>query len=301
MNLKKLNALKLTLSQKLLMELESLENLRLQISNFIINKDWLIGFSEAEGTFSGSEKQPMFQLSQHSSDHALILAIKIYLGCGNIQSFKREDGRLESVLTISSKSLIRDKIIPLFNGNLFTLKKREQFKNWILKYYPDVTIIDNDQACPSPNWLAGFVDGDGSFYPLIHKAIDYKCGFQVQLIFEIAQTLSETPILDIIGKKYFGDTHKWGRSGNVQHLKISSLKANNELVVPFFELNNLLSRKKIDFLIWKEMLYLVNQKKHLHIEGVETIRQLREMQHHYRKAVNSLTEYELNSSTKGAK
>jgi len=48
----------------------------------------------------------------------------------------------------------------------------------------------------------------------------------------------------------------------------------------------LLSRKRIDFLIWKEMLDLVNQKKHLHIEGVENIRQLREMQHYYRKAVS---------------
>jgi len=199
----KLNDFKLTLSKKLLMELESLENLRLDVSNFNVNKDWLIGFSEAEGTFSGSEKQPMFQLSQHTSDHALILAIKNYLGHGNIQSFKREDGRLESVLTISSKSVIREEIIPLFNGKLFTFKKREQFKNWILKYFPDVITIDNDQAFPSPDWVAGFVDGDGSFYPLIHKATDYKCGFQVQLIFEIAQTLSETPILDIIGKKHF--------------------------------------------------------------------------------------------------
>jgi len=290
MNLNKLNVLKLTLSQKLLMELESLEKLRLNVSNFIINKDWLIGFSEAEGCFSGSEKQPVFQLSQHSSDYALILAIKNYLGHGNIRNIKREDGRLESVLTISSKSVIQDKIIPLFNGNLFTLKKREQFKNWIIKYFRDVVIIDNVQAFPSPSWVAGFVDGDGSFYPLIHKANDYKCGFQVQLIFEIAQTLSETPILDIIGKIYFGDTHKWGKSGSVQHLKISSLKANNELVVPFFDLNSLLSRKQIDFLIWKEMLDLINQKKHLHIEGVETILQLREMQHHYRRAVTLLAE-----------
>jgi hypothetical protein len=288
MNLNKLNVFKLTLSQKLLNELESLEKLRLNVSNFILNKDWLIGFSEAEGCFSGSEK--VFQLSQHSSDYALILAIKNYLGHGNIRNIKREDGRLETVLTISSKSVIQDKIIPLFNGNLFTLKKREQFKNWIIKYFPHVVIIDNVQAFPSSSWVVGFVDGDGSFYPLIHKANDYKCGFQVQLIFEIAQTLSETPILDIIGKNYFGDTHKWGKSCSVQHLKISSLKANNELVVPFFDLNGLLSRKQIDFLIWKEMLDLINQKKHLHVEGVESIRQLREMQHHYRKALTPLAE-----------
>ena len=54
MNLNKLNILKSTLSQKLLMELESLENSRLDVSNFIINKDWLIGFCEAEGCFGGS-------------------------------------------------------------------------------------------------------------------------------------------------------------------------------------------------------------------------------------------------------
>ena len=46
------------------------------------------------------------------------------------------------------------------------------------------------------------------------------------------------------------------------------------------------------------MLDLINQKKHLQVEGVETIRQLRELQHYYRTSVNPLAEYGLNSSLK---
>jgi len=90
MNLQKLNVLKSTLSGKLLMELENLENSRLEVSNFIVNKDWLIGFTEAEGSFYGNGKQPVFKLTQHSADQALILAIKNYLGHGNVYSLNQK-------------------------------------------------------------------------------------------------------------------------------------------------------------------------------------------------------------------
>ena len=137
----------------------------------------------------------MFKLTQHSADQALILAIKKYLGHGNIYSLKSKDGGLAHVLVITKKSVILNKIIPLFNGNLFTIKKREQFKNWVNKYFPDIGKIDIDQPCPSPTWVTGFVDGDGSFCCLISKANSYKTGFRIQLVFEIAQISLETPIL----------------------------------------------------------------------------------------------------------
>jgi hypothetical protein len=35
---------------------------------------------------------------------------------------------------------------------------------------------------------------DGSFYPMIHKAKDYKNGYQIQATFDIAQIDSETKL-----------------------------------------------------------------------------------------------------------
>jgi len=35
------------------------------------------------------------------------------------------------------------------------------------------------------HWVAGFVDGDGAFYFTLHKARDYKYGYQVKATFDI--------------------------------------------------------------------------------------------------------------------
>lgn len=39
----------------------------------------------------------------------------------------------------------------------------------------------------SPNWVAGFVNGEGSFYVVIFKDKQYKTGYSVQLRFVLGQ------------------------------------------------------------------------------------------------------------------
>ena len=38
-----------------------------------------------------------------------------------------------------------------------------------------------------PQWLCGFVDGDGSFHGIVRKQNDYKSSFQVTAVFDLAQ------------------------------------------------------------------------------------------------------------------
>nr|YP_010130236.1 LAGLIDADG endonuclease [Clavaria fumosa]QPZ51137.1 LAGLIDADG endonuclease [Clavaria fumosa] len=40
---------------------------------------------------------------------------------------------------------------------------------------------------PDPNWVAGFVTGEGNFNVMIHKSKTHKIGHQVQLRFRITQ------------------------------------------------------------------------------------------------------------------
>jgi len=93
----------------------------------------------------------------------------------------------------------------------------------------------------SEAWLTGYVDGDGSFFILLHKASDYKCGFQAQGAFDIAQLSTERDLLDTIGKKYFGNAHKWAKSDSVEHLRVLKFSAHQEYVEPFFKENHLLT------------------------------------------------------------
>lgn len=93
--------------------------------------------------------------------------------------------------------MLRDKIVPIFDGRLLSNKKIIQFNKW-KKDIPEIKggfgpMVHQSEPTTNlnleinPEWLVGFTDGDGSFYPMIHKAKDYKCGFQVQLVFDIAQ------------------------------------------------------------------------------------------------------------------
>lgn len=277
------------ISKELIEKIKELELIRLSKVN--IDKDWLIGFVEAEGSFSGSDIQPMFHLSQHPADLNLLQSIAYFLELKpSITTSQRLNGTIISSLHIGDRYQLEQKIIPFFNGEFKTSKKQIQFSNWMAKYFPQVEILKNEGLKPlcstiSNKWLVGLVDGDGSFYPVIAKSKDYKCGFQVLLYFDIAQIKSEENLLREIGLKFFKGLHFWALSENVQHLRISKLDTLNKLVIPFFDNDKLQTRKQIDYLIWKEMVNIVNKKEHLTIEGVNTILNLRELQHYHRKHI----------------
>ena len=118
------------------------------------------------------------------------------------------------------------------------------------------------------------MDGDGSFYSLIHKTKDYKIGYQVQTVFDIAQLDSERGLLTRIGDQFFGSTQTWAKSKDTQHLRIMSKNGLVNYVEPFFDENKLLTRKEYDFLLWKEMLKTIKNKEHTTLSGLEKIKEL---------------------------
>jgi hypothetical protein len=134
-------------------------------------------------------------------------------------------------------------------------------------------------------WLVGFTDGDGSFYPMFHKSKDYKYGYQIQATFDLAQLDIEQELLNTIGNQLSGGAHKWAKSGNTQHMRIVKLDTNISYIEPFFIENSLQSRKQYDFIIWQEILNLMKSKNHLTKDGITIIRELQALQNQYRSSV----------------
>lgn len=273
-----------------LMELlKFLEHSRAITENIKINPQWLAGFIEAEGHFHGKTgQQPHFSISQHPADHNLMEAISKHVGHGEVRLSVRPDGRAESVYTIYSKRVLEDKILPLCSENLISEKKSKQFMDWTKIHFPEyksIALPDPNKKI-DPNWLVGFVDGDGSFYSLIHKTKDYKIGYQVQAVFDIAQLDSERNLLTKIGDQFFGSTHKWAKSKDTQHMRIMSQNGLTNYVEPFFEENKLLTRKEYDFVLWQEMLKIIKNKEHTTASGLQKIRELRDLQNFFRLNVS---------------
>lgn len=129
-----------------------------------------------------------------------------FIGHGRVRLENRQDGRSQAVLTIYDKTVLINKIVPIFDGRLISDKKIIQFNNWKRDLYVSGSIKPGPKII-HPEWLVGFTDGDGSFYPMIHRANDYKCGFQVQLVFDLAQD-GERELLIKISDQFFNQEHK---------------------------------------------------------------------------------------------
>lgn len=69
---------------------------------------------------------------------------------------------------------------------------------------------------------------------MFHKSKDYKCGFQVQATFDLAQLDTDKDLLNTIGLQFFYNAHRWAKSGNTQHLRILKFDTHISLVEPFF-------------------------------------------------------------------
>ena len=124
-------------------------------------------------------------------------------------------------------------------------------------------------------YLAGFVDGEGSFNVSLRKKSDYKTGWQVVLSFNVSQ--KDKVILTLL-KRYLGcGIIKQRSSDGLYSYDVTNSTAIVERVIPFFKKFGFLSpRKKKNFAIFKKIAYLVENKQHLNEAGLRQILELRE-------------------------
>lgn len=129
---------------------------------------------------------------------------------------------------------------------------------------------------PHIGWyLAGFVDGEGSFNVSFCLRPDHKVVWKTVLTFNVAQR--DKTVLALL-KQHLGCGRLQARRDGVWYYVVSNPQSLEERVIPFFERFSFLSAKsKRNFKIFKQITQLVSAKKHLTREGVEEIANLREL------------------------
>src|SRR3989344_938080 len=108
------------------------------------------------------------------------------------------------------------------------------------------------------NWICGFVDGEGCFSVSIIKNKTTKSG--IKNFFECGNIF--------VNKRY--DNH----NEDLYRYCIRSLGDLSAKIIPFFESNKLRTYKNNDFLIFKEVILLMLNKKHLKKSGKNKILRL---------------------------
>ena len=123
-------------------------------------------------------------------------------------------------------------------------------------------------------YLAGFVDGEGSFNVSLRRRPDHTMKWQVVLTFNVSQ---RDPIVLIQLKKYLGCGRFVKRHDGVNYFVVQNPTALEERVIPFFKRFAFLSsNKKKNFSIFVRIANLVFSKEHLTKDGLLRIIQLRE-------------------------
>jgi hypothetical protein len=122
------------------------------------------------------------------------------------------------------------------------------------------------------NWVAGFVDGEGSFNVPIRRERDRGLPWRVSLSFNVSQIGHELPELL---QSTFGTGTVRDRGDGVHYFEVTRPLVLIERVFPFFDRYPLRSPKRRDLEIFRVITELVRSGRHLSTSGIGDILALR--------------------------
>src|SRR3989338_7542688 len=132
-----------------------------------------------------------------------------------------------------------------------------------------------------PQYVAGFIDGEGSFSVSIGKHKTLRRGFEVRPEFEMELRKDDQEILERIlvtigiGKIYDCSYERYGWYPHAKY-KITSIWDLKEYLFPFLDTHPLQAKKKKSYLLFKQIVLMVCAKKHLFDDGFNKIVKLRD-------------------------
>lgn len=149
------------------------------------------------------------------------------------------------------------------------------FKSEFKDFIPIEKSVIKTENIPDPNWISGFVTGEGNFDVRITEYSKNKIGYRVQLRFRISQHERDTELLTYL-IKYLdsGKLYKYPNKPAIVYIVFYFSDITN-IIIPFFENNPLLGIKLFDYLDWCKIAKLMNEGSHLTLEGFYFINKIK--------------------------
>lgn len=271
------------------------ETLRNNDSNSLkFNSDfkyWFIGFTEGDGSFIINKNGYLeFKVTQSSNDAQILFYIKKELGFGSV-SVQDKKNKTHHFRVRDQKGIL--KLIHIFNGNLLTERKNNQFKLWLeafnKAYNKDIQLIQNNNNPTLDNaWLSGFSDSEGCFtvsvvkrsetynqvhvrYILSQKASAPLRGAEVKRPAQSAGVLGELELMTKIAEMLNGKV-SYLKSYNGYNMTVNLSKLSK--VISYFNRYSLKTKKYINYFNWLKAYKLVINKDHLNEDGLNRVKDL---------------------------
>lgn len=132
-----------------------------------------------------------------------------------------------------------------------------------------------------PNYICGFVDGEGCFSISISKHRTLKRKVEVRALFEIELRADDVKILKDIqemlncGNIYILNYSRYGWRPHVKY-KVSNIKDLSDKIIPFFDRYPLKAKKRNIYKIFRQIVLMMKDKKHLTDTGFRKILSLKQ-------------------------
>lgn len=127
----------------------------------------------------------------------------------------------------------------------------------------------------NPWFITGFSDGEGCFSCNVTKNPNFKAGYKVGLVFSIILHVKDKDLLENF-KNFFpkaeGSIYTHGPQ-SIQ-LRVFSVK-DLPVLINHFDQFPLITQKRADYELWKQVFYLIQNKEHLTKEGINKILAIR--------------------------
>ena len=128
-----------------------------------------------------------------------------------------------------------------------------------------------DSSPLNPHWIVGFIDGEGCFHVGISKNKTMKLGYQVTLEFSITQHIRDKELMNKL-IDFFGCGYVIKDTPMKLQYRIRDRQDLSKNLFPFLDQNTLLTVKSLDYLDFKLVHSMLEEKLHLTQEGLDEIR-----------------------------
>jgi hypothetical protein len=134
----------------------------------------------------------------------------------------------------------------------------------------EVTAPDNQQE-RLDDYLAGYVDGEGSFHVAIQRNPSTRFGWQLVPEFHVSQNPERASILELLRARLgCGRVRPNAKAGGRDRSLVYVVRNRDDLltkVIPFFRAHPILSEKRLEFETFAVIVTAMENREHLSAEG----------------------------------
>lgn len=120
-------------------------------------------------------------------------------------------------------------------------------------------------------YFSGYVDGEGCFSISFSKRQKFLVGWETKPSFSVSQNYDRAEVLFLVKNRLKCGFMRRDFSDRTLKYEVRRLNDLIKKVIPHFEKYPLLSAKQKDFLIFKEICFLMINKEHRTLKGLQKI------------------------------